>query len=74
MTCEWTYGINKGCFSAGVFWYIFRVSLWVHGSAYQLVFTKSLHSLAGQSCDREIDEFSYSAFIYRPHSLSHLTG
>ena len=22
-------------------------------------------------CDREIDEFSYSAFIYRPHSQSH---
>ena len=34
----------------------FRVSLLVHGSAYQLVFTKSLHSLAGQSCDREIGE------------------
>ena len=43
-------------------------------STYQLVFTKSLHSLAGQSCDREIGEFSYSAFIYRPHSPSLSTG
>ena len=32
------------------------------------------HSLAGQSCGREIDEFSYSAFIYRPRLQSHLTG
>ena len=46
-----------------MFFVYFRVSLRVHGSAYRLVFTKSLQSLAGQSCDREIDEFSYSAFI-----------
>ena len=31
-----------------------------------LVFTKSLHRLAGQYCDQEIDEFSYSAVISRP--------
>ena len=52
----------------------FRVLLRLHGSAYQAVCTKSLHSLAGQSCDREIGEFSYSAFIYRTHLQSHLTG
>ena len=31
-------------------------------------------SLAGLSCDKEIDEFSCSAFIYRARSQSHLTG
>ena len=41
----------------------FRVLLWVHESAYQLVFTKSLQSLAGQSYDREIGELSCAAFI-----------
>ena len=30
--------------------------------------------LAGQSCDWEIGEFSYSAFIHRPRLQSHLTG
>ena len=43
-------------------------------SASRPVFTKSLRSLAVSLCDREIDEFSYSVFIYRPHSQSHLTG
>ena len=57
-------------------WYFvyFRVSLRVHGSAYRLIFTKFFQSLAGQFCDQEIDEFSYYAFIYRPHLQSHLTG
>ena len=36
----------------------FRVSLRVHGPACRLVFTKSLQSLAGQSCDWEIGKFS----------------
>ena len=63
---------EKLCFVL-VFAY-FRVSLHVLGSAYRLVSTKSLHSLAGQSCNREIDEFSYSVFIHRPRLQSHLTG
>ena len=54
--------------------WLFRVLLRVQGLAYRPVFTKSLHSLAVSRCDREIDEFSYSALIYRPHSQSHLTG
>ena len=52
----------------------FRVSLRVHGSVYWLVFTMSLHSLTGQFWDWEIDQFSYSAFIYRPRLQSLLTG
>ena len=52
----------------------FWVSLRVHGSAYRLVFNKSLQSPAGQSCDRERDKFSYSSLIYRPRLQSHLTG
>ena len=52
----------------GNFFFVFWVLLRVHGSAYRLVFTKSLHSLSCQSCDWEIDKFSYSALIYRPHS------
>ena len=62
----------KKRFQAFCFVY-FRVSLRVHGSAYWLVFTKSLQSLAGQSCDQEIDIFSYSS-IYKPDlSQSYLT-
>ena len=48
--------------------------VWITGSANQLVFTKSLHSLACLSCDQEIDEFSYSAFINGPRLQSHLIG
>ena len=44
---------------------VFRVTLRVHESAYRLVFTNSLHSLAGQSCDQQIDELSYSASVHR---------
>ena len=43
------------CWLYCVFCLHFRVSLRVHGSAYRLVFTKSIHRLAGQSCDREIN-------------------
>ena len=41
-------------------------ALRVHGSAFAGFLQSPFHSLAGQSCDREIDQFSCSAFIYRP--------
>ena len=54
-----------------VFWKFFSSLESRSGYKDQPIVTKSLHSLAGQSCDREIDKFSYCAFICWPCSQSH---
>ena len=63
----WAMEYGQGLFVFGCF-----ESRSGHKDQLLLVFTKSLRG--GQSCDREIDEFTYSAFIYRSHLQSHLTG